>query len=91
VSDHTDLTLSLPAVFVACLDELAAASGRSRAALAEEALAHYLDVQRWQIEGIEAAVRAADRGEPGIAHERMSTWLKSCGSDDELPPPEAAS
>ena len=89
--DHADLTLSLPADFVARLDELAAATGRSRAALAEEALAQYLDVQTWQIEGIEAAIEQADNGEPGIAHEHMSAWLRSWGSDDELSPPEPAS
>ncbi len=88
MTEHADLTLSLPAAFVAQLDELAKATGRSRGALAEEALAQYLDVQAWQIAGIEAAIEQADAGEPGIEHERMSAWLKSWGSEEELPPPE---
>jgi RHH-type transcriptional regulator, rel operon repressor / antitoxin RelB len=73
------------------LDELAKASGRSREELAEEALAEYLEVQRWQIAGIEEAVRAADAGELGIPHEDVAAWLDSWGTDDELPPPEPKS
>ena len=73
------------------LDELAKASGRSRDELAEEALAEYLEVQRWQIAGIEEAIRDADAGEPGIAHEDVAAWLDSWGTDHELPPPEPKS
>jgi predicted transcriptional regulator len=72
---------------VAELDKLAEATGRSRAELAEEALATYLDVQRWQAEGIEEAIREADAGEPGVAHDRVVAWVRSWGTDDELPPP----
>ena len=53
------------------LDKLVEATGRSRAELAEEALAEYLDVQRWQIEGIAQAIHEADAGEPGVAHEEV--------------------
>ena len=84
----TELTLRLRPELLATLDELAGATRRSRVELAEEALAQYLDVQRWQLEGIRAAIEEADRGEPGIPHERVAEWLDSWGSDHELPPPE---
>ena len=84
----TELTLHLRPEIIASLDELAGMTRRSRAELAEAALAQYLDVQRWQIEGIRAAIEEADLGAPGIPHERMAAWLDSWGTDDELPPPE---
>ena len=80
-----ELTLRVSPDLLASLD---GATGRSRSKLAEEALAQYLDVQRWQLEGIRAAIEEADRGEPGVAHERVAAWLDSWGSDDERPPPE---
>jgi predicted transcriptional regulator len=83
----TELTLRLRPELLASLDELAGATQRSRTELAEEALAQYLDVQNWQIEGIRAAIEEADRGAPGIPHERVAEWLGSWGTDDELPPP----
>jgi predicted transcriptional regulator len=88
VAPLTELTLRLRPELLASLDELAGATQRSRADLAEEALAQYLDVQRWQIEGVRAALAEADRGDPGIPHERVAEWLESWGTDDELPPPK---
>jgi RHH-type rel operon transcriptional repressor/antitoxin RelB len=84
----TELTLRVRPDLLASLDELAGATQRSRGELAEEALAQYLDNQRWQIEGIRAAIEEADRGEPGIPHERVAEWLDSWGTIHELPPPE---
>jgi predicted transcriptional regulator len=87
----TELTLRLRPELLASLDELAGATQRSRADLAEEALAQYLEVQHSQIEGVRVAIEEADRGEPGIPHERVAAWLESWGTDNELPPPEAGS
>jgi RHH-type rel operon transcriptional repressor/antitoxin RelB len=81
LAQSTELTLRLRPELVASLGELAGVTRRSRAELAEEALAQYLDVQGWQVEGIRAAIEEADRGEPGVAHERVATWLDSWGSD----------
>jgi predicted transcriptional regulator len=52
-----------------------------------EAVAEFLDVQRWQIEGIEEAIREDDSGLPGIPHERVKAWVESWDTDEELPPP----
>lgn len=87
MSEHAELTLRLAPEALAHLDQIAAATGRSRAELAEEALQQYLDVQAWQIEGIRQAIAEADRGEPGVPHERVAEWLESWGTDDERPPP----
>jgi RHH-type transcriptional regulator, rel operon repressor / antitoxin RelB len=70
------------------LDELAEATQRSRTELAEEALQQYLEVQRWQIEGIREAIDEADRGATGVPHEPVAEWLDSWGTDQELPPPK---
>jgi len=83
-----ELILRLRPELLASLDELAGATQRSRAELAEEALAHYLEVQRWQMDGIRAAIAEAEGGEPGIPHDRVAAWLDSWGTEDELPPPE---
>lgn len=45
------------------LEELARATGRSASELAEEALAEYLDYQRWAVEHIREGLRQAEAGE----------------------------
>lgn len=81
-------TVVVPPDLTAGLDELAARTGRSRADLATEALSDYLDLQRWQVSGIEEAIRADDGGAPCIPHDRIAAWVASWGTDKELPPPE---
>ena len=88
MSRPSELTLQLRPEILASLDELAGVTERSRAELVEEALTQYLDVQRWQVEGIRAAIEEADQGEPGISHQRVAEWLDSLGTDQELPPPQ---
>jgi RHH-type transcriptional regulator, rel operon repressor / antitoxin RelB len=82
-----ELTLHLRPDLLALLDELAGATQRTRVELVEEALEQYLDLQRWQLEGIRAALEEADRGEPGIPHERVAEWLDSWGTDHGSPLP----
>jgi RHH-type transcriptional regulator, rel operon repressor / antitoxin RelB len=87
MSQPTELTLQVRPELLSSLDELAGATRRSRSELAEQALAQYLDVQRWQIDGIREAIDEADRGEPGIPHERVAKWLDTWGTDDDQAPP----
>jgi len=47
---------------VNALDVLAKALDRDRTYLLNEAVAAYLDVQRWQLEHIKASVKQADAG-----------------------------
>jgi RHH-type transcriptional regulator, rel operon repressor / antitoxin RelB len=87
MADRPAATVTVRPDLVAELDRLAQATGRSRSDLAEQALADYLDVQRWQIEGIERAIREADAGEPGVAHAEVVAWVRSWDTESELPPP----
>ncbi len=45
------------------LTALSEATGRSQTFLVEEALEGYLDLQLWQVKGIQKAIESADRGE----------------------------
>jgi predicted transcriptional regulator len=47
---------------VSALDDLAARLGRNRSFLLNEAITAYLDVQQWQIQHIEKAIKQADSG-----------------------------
>lgn len=49
------------------LDRLAKSTGRNRAALIEEALRRFVEVERWQIAVIEGRLRQADAGKIGYA------------------------
>ena len=70
------------------LDALARDTKRSKAFLAGEAIAAYVDRNAWQIAHIKAGLVEAESGAPGIPHEDMVRWTESWGTDHELPPPE---
>jgi predicted transcriptional regulator len=44
------------------IDRVAALADRDRSYLINEALADYLEIQRWQVEGIDRAIADADAG-----------------------------
>jgi RHH-type transcriptional regulator, rel operon repressor / antitoxin RelB len=69
------------------LQKLAKSTGRSRAYLAAEAIHEYLDVNEWQVVGINRAMASLDRGK-GIAHERVSAWVASWETRKERPAPK---
>jgi RHH-type rel operon transcriptional repressor/antitoxin RelB len=69
------------------LQRLAKSTGRSRAYLAAEAIHEYLDVNEWQVAGIEQAIASLDRGR-GIAHTRVSEWISSWETRKERPAPK---
>jgi RHH-type transcriptional regulator, rel operon repressor / antitoxin RelB len=66
------------------LEKLAKSTGRSRSFLAAEAINEYLDLNEWQVAGIEKAVASLDRG-GGVSHERVKEWVSSWGSKKERP------
>jgi len=66
------------------LEKLAKSTGRSRSFLAAEAINEYVDLNEWQVAGIEKAVASLDRGE-GVPHERVKEWVSSWGSKKERP------
>lgn len=69
------------------LEKLARSTGRSRSFLAAEAINGYLDLNEWQVAGVQKAAASLDRGE-GIPHERVKEWVSSWGSKRERSAPK---
>ena len=69
------------------LEKLAKSTGRSRSFLAAEAINEYLELNEWQVAGIQKAMLSLDRGE-GVVHERVKEWVKSWGSKKERTTPK---
>ena len=59
----TTMTLRLDDETHRRLERLAQATSRSRAWLAGDALNQYLDLQEWQVKGIEQAITQAEAGD----------------------------
>jgi predicted transcriptional regulator len=70
------------------LDALARDTKRTKAFLASEAIAAYVDRNAWQIAHIKAGLAEAESGAPSIPHDDIERWMDSWGTDHELPPPE---
>ena len=68
------------------LEKLAKSTGRSRSFLAAEAINGYLDLNEWQVAGVQKAIASLDRGE-GIPHQRIKEWVNSWGSKRERSTP----
>jgi len=69
------------------LEKLAKSTGRSRSFLAAEAINGYLDLNEWQVAGVQKAIASLDRGE-GIPHQRITEWVNSWGSKRERSTPK---
>jgi len=69
------------------LEKLAKSTGRSRSFLAAEAINGYLDLNEWQVAGVQKAIALLDRGE-GIPHQRIEEWVNSWGSKRERSTPK---
>jgi RHH-type rel operon transcriptional repressor/antitoxin RelB len=69
------------------LEKLAKSTGRSRSFLAAEAINEYLDLNEWQVAGIQKAVASLGRGE-GIPHEQVKKWVDSWNGQKERPAPK---
>ena len=69
------------------LQALAKSTGRSSSYLAAEALKQYLDLQAWQIAGIQKAIDSIEK-EGTIPHEEVVAWIESWGTDNEQPRPK---
>ncbi len=58
------------------LEALAKSTGRSRSFLAADAIRAYLNVQEWQVAGIDAAVKSiVENG--GVEHSDVKSWISS--------------
>jgi predicted transcriptional regulator len=85
----TTINLRIPKRVKHGLEELARSTSRSKSFLAVEALDSYLKANAWQVEKINEAVAKLDAGAPTIPHESVEAWVRSWGTDEELPKPTA--
>jgi RHH-type transcriptional regulator, rel operon repressor / antitoxin RelB len=70
------------------LEALAKRARRSKSFLAAEAIAAYVEAERWQLDEIEAGLRELDKGR-AATHEDVSKWLRSWGKTRERKAPRA--
>jgi len=86
--NSSTLHLTLSPELKSKLDALARSKNESAPAVAVEAIASYVETYQWQLEEIARGLAEADAGGPFVEHERVVEWLRSWGTDDELPPPK---
>lgn len=82
MSTSATMTIRVDAETEKRLKKLAKATSRTRSFLAAEAIRAYVDINEWQVEEIERAVREAERGR-FVEHKKVSAWLTSWGTRRE--------
>jgi len=70
------------------LEALAKQARRSKSFLAAEAIAAFVEAERWQLVEIEHGLGELDRGK-SVAHADVATWLRSWGKKRERKAPRA--
>src|ERR1051326_7092092 len=70
------------------LEALAKRARRSKSFPAAEAIAAYVEAERWQLDEIHAGLQELDKGRD-VAHEDVSKWLRSWGKKRERKAPRA--
>ncbi len=80
------LSTRIPAVVKAELGEIAQMTDRSVGWHVHQAVAQYVDLNRWQITAIKKGL-ASDKAGRLIPHEGVVAWVESWGTDGELPKP----
>ncbi|MGH8564050.1 MAG: CopG family ribbon-helix-helix protein [Gammaproteobacteria bacterium] len=75
------VTVRVPVALRERLDALAHATKRSRSFLCAEALVEYLEMQAWQIEEIEKALREADAGDFATEEELQTLFRARAPTD----------
>ena len=63
MSQSTTMTIRLDPEIKSRLDKLSAATHRSKSFLAAEAVREFIEINEWQIEEVENAIREADAGD----------------------------
>jgi predicted transcriptional regulator len=87
MADSTTLSVRLSQATKDRLDALAKSTKRSKSCLASEAIEAFIELNAWQVEGIEAALKEADAGLL-VPHEEVVAWVRSWETDRELPRPQ---
>jgi RHH-type rel operon transcriptional repressor/antitoxin RelB len=70
------------------LEALAKRARRSKSFLAAEAIAAYVEAEKWQLDEIQAGLQELDKGR-AVAHKDVSKWLRSWGKKREQKAPRA--
>jgi RHH-type transcriptional regulator, rel operon repressor / antitoxin RelB len=70
------------------LEALAKRARRSKSFLAAEAIAAYVEAEKWQLDEIQAGLQGLDKGRT-VAHKDVSKWLRSWGKKPERKAPGA--
>ena len=84
-AESVTITIRLPTGVCDRLESLAEATKRSRSFLAAEAIEKYVNIEHWQVAGIEQAL---DDERRGIPDEEMAPWMGSLGTGEPLPMPK---
>jgi len=89
----TTLTIRIDEETKERLDRLAESVARSKSYLVTRALQDYLDLNEWQVKAIKEAVnkavnKADSPGAKFAAHEDVSAWLETWGTENEKEPPQ---
>ncbi len=87
MAKSTTMTVRLKPEVSDKLEALARDTKRSKAYLASEAIASYVDHNAWQVAEIKRGLEEARSGAPGVPHEEVEEWVRSWGTDHELPRP----
>jgi predicted transcriptional regulator len=87
MTNETTITLRLSCELSDKLEALARDMKRSKSDLAREAIASYVDLDAYQVARITEALEEAKSGAPGVRHIEVVNWLRSLGTENELPRP----
>lgn len=68
------VSFKMPATMKARVDILAEATRRSRSFVIEEAIAHYLTINEWQVQSIQAGLTDLDNGQVISQEEMEKLW-----------------
>jgi predicted transcriptional regulator len=68
------VSFKIPATMKVRVDRLAEATRRSRSFVIEEAIEHYLTINEWQMQSIQAGVTDLDNGQVVSQEEMEKLW-----------------
>jgi predicted transcriptional regulator len=84
---QTSIVVSLDPGLEARLAALAEDRGKPVSDLAAEAIASFIDLESSREQHIRQGLAELESGE-GVSNERVTEWLDSWGTDNELPEPK---
>lgn len=71
------------------LERRARQANRSKSSLATIAIKSFFEMEAQEIEMTKQTIARVRADEPTIPHEEVMRWIKSWGTENELPPPKA--